>query len=202
MSEEFKYGDAKELLKGLKAGDREAMRQFCTQYGPRANGEIRSVLSMVPSARRLYDTNALLHSAIVGFPREKAAKRKACSRRKGTRKPSRSADKYLLTAVKNKALDILRSRFAAEKRGGKHCNCGDAGLDDAVGREEMPLEAAAIRDLVEAVLKLLTPSERLYCECRADGYTDREIEARFHIKVGRLRKSVARKRETLRCLAD
>jgi RNA polymerase sigma-70 factor (ECF subfamily) len=65
---------------------------------------------------------------------------------------------------------------------------------EAVGREPLPEHAAALSEIVEAILGELTPTERPIIELSLQGYSTSEVSE----QLGRAERSVRRVRERVK----
>jgi RNA polymerase sigma-70 factor (ECF subfamily) len=104
-------------------------------------------------------------------------------------------------------LSLITLRKCADRVRHFHADCRDvarenpadggsqfSGLREAIGREPMPEHAAALSEIIEEILRELTPAERPIIELSLQGYSTSEVSE----QLGRAERSVRRIRERVK----
>jgi RNA polymerase sigma factor (sigma-70 family) len=181
-----------DLLQRWRDGDPQAASDLFHLYGERLMALARSRISE-KLARRL-DPEDVVQSACRSF---------FGGARDGRYYPQHDADLWsLLVAITLNKLHLQVRRNQAAKRAPEreqregHVADTDSESTDFVAREPTPLEAVALADEVEQVMRRLGPLEQRMLEMRLQGYNLDEIGA----ATGRTERTVRRTLEQVKTL--
>jgi RNA polymerase sigma factor (sigma-70 family) len=174
------------LLQSWRDGNQEAADELFRLYGQRLIAVARRGLSEKLS-RRL-DPEDVVQSACRSF---------FGGARAGRYNPEHGRQLWsLLVAITLHKLHMQIRRNGAAKRAPQCEDTEDKVQEELLAREPTPLEAVALADELEQLMRGLDPLERRMLEMRLQGYTMDEIAA----ATGRTERTVRRTLEEVRAL--
>jgi RNA polymerase sigma-70 factor (ECF subfamily) len=124
-----------------------------------------------------------------------------CGARDGRYRYQRAGDLWqlLVSITLHKLGDQARHHNAAKRRLAAEQGVGNAdslfGMEDVAGREPSPLEAAALVDEVQEIMRRLPPQQQRVLELRLQGHNLYEIAQETHC----CQRTVSRILERLKC---
>ena len=181
------------LVARWRAGDQQAAAELVQRYTARLVALARSRLS--GSVARQVDPEDLVQSAYRSF---------FAKARQGAIDFAENGDLWqLLVTITLHKLQNQVKRATAQKRaahkeqtfGSEDSLLGLRGV--ALGGEPSPVEALALVDLLEQIMRSLEPSERRILEMRLQGYTLKEVAAEVQCSERTVRRTVSEIKERL-----
>jgi RNA polymerase sigma factor (sigma-70 family) len=155
------------LVNRIRAGDGKALDELVASFEGEVRAAIRHVLGPRNKLGRILGVSDILQSILMRLHR-------AAGEASGEATPVEDGAAYLGAMVRNRVVHQGR-KLATQKRDPDRVSYGEEALDAVADPSPTPASAVMQQELLEAVWKALSPTERDIAEKRLAGSTWEEI---------------------------